>query len=92
MKFLELQIKGFGKFHDRSLTFADGINVVYGKNEAGKSTIHTFIRCMLFGIAPRRGKAGGKDLYSRWSMRDISTELTGLSAKTAGNFTSLTRR
>ncbi len=66
MKFLELQIKGFGKFHDRSLTFADGINVVYGKNEAGKSTIHTFIRCMLFGIAPRRGKAGGKDLYSRY--------------------------
>ncbi len=66
MKFLELQIKGFGKFHDRSLTFTDGINVVYGKNEAGKSTIHTFIRCMLFGLRPQRGKAARKDLYSQY--------------------------
>lgn len=66
MKFLELQIKGFGKFHDRSIPFTDGINVVYGKNEAGKSTIHTFIRCMLFGLKPQRGKAARKDLYNQY--------------------------
>ena len=66
MKFLELQIKGFGKFHDRSISFTDGINVVYGKNEAGKSTLHTFIRCMLFGLKPQRGKAARKDLYSQY--------------------------
>lgn len=44
MKFLELHLKGFGKFHDRTISFTDGINVIYGKNEAGKSTMHTFIR------------------------------------------------
>ncbi len=66
MRFLELQIKGFGKFHDRSISFTDGINVVYGKNEAGKSTIHTFIRSMLFGLKPQRGKAARKDLYSQY--------------------------
>ncbi len=66
MKFLELQIKGFGKFHDRSIAFEDGVNVVYGKNEAGKSTIHTFIRCMLFGLKPQRGRAAKKDLYSQY--------------------------
>ena len=66
MKFLELQIKGFGKFHDRAISFADGINVVYGKNEAGKSTLHTFIRCMLFGLKPQRGRAARKDLYSQY--------------------------
>ena len=59
MRFLELQIKGFGKFHDRSISFEDGVNVVYGKNEAGKSTIHTFIRCMLFGLQPQRGRQKG---------------------------------
>lgn len=66
MKFLELQIKGFGKFHDRTISFTDGINVVYGKNEAGKSTLHTFIRCMLFGLKPQRGRAAKKDLYSQY--------------------------
>ncbi len=66
MKFIELQIKGFGKFHDRTISFQDGLNVVYGKNEAGKSTIHTFIRGMLFGIQPQRGRASRNDLYSKY--------------------------
>ena len=47
MKLLELHIDGFGKFHDRTISFHNGINVIYGKNEAGKSTLHTFIRGML---------------------------------------------
>ncbi len=33
-----------------------GINVIYGENEAGKSTIHTFIKGMLFGIERLRGR------------------------------------
>ena len=44
MKILSLHIDGFGKFHDRDISFEDGLNVVYGKNEAGKSTLHTFIK------------------------------------------------
>lgn len=66
MKFLELQLKGFGKFHDRTISFEDGINVIYGKNEAGKSTMHTFIRGMLFGIQPQRGRASKNDLYNKY--------------------------
>ncbi len=66
MRFIELQIKGFGKFHDQVISFQDGLNVVYGKNEAGKSTIHTFIRGMLFGIQPQRGRASKNDLYTRF--------------------------
>ena len=54
MRLLELHIDGFGKFHDRTISFNDGINIIYGKNEAGKSTLHTFIRGMLFGIERRR--------------------------------------
>ena len=66
MKFLELHLKGFGKFHDRTISFTDGINVIYGKNEAGTSTMHTFIRGMLFGIQPQRGRASKNDLYSKY--------------------------
>lgn len=66
MRLLDLHIDGFGKFHDRSVKFENGMNIVYGKNEAGKSTLHTFIRCMLFGLERGRGRASKNDLYSRY--------------------------
>ena len=64
MKILSLHIDGFGKLNDRDLSFKDGLNVVYGRNEAGKSTLHTFIRGMLFGIERQRGRASKKDRKS----------------------------
>ena len=66
MRLLDLHIDGFGKFHDRSVSFEDGLNLVYGKNEAGKSTLHTFIRCMLFGLERGRGRAARNDLFSKY--------------------------
>ena len=66
MKILSLHIEGFGKFHDLDISFKDGLNVVYGKNEAGKSTLHTFIRGMLFGIEKQRGRAARNDVYSKY--------------------------
>ena len=66
MKILSLHIDGFGKLNDRDLSFKDGLNVVYGRNEAGKSTLHTFIRGMLFGIERQRGRAARTDTYSKY--------------------------
>ena len=66
MRLLELHIDGVGKFHDRTISFNDGINIIYGKNEAGKSTLHTFIRGMLFGIERGRGRAAKNDLYTKY--------------------------
>lgn len=66
MRILDLHIDGFGKFHDLSVSFDKDLNVVYGKNEAGKSTLHTFIRCMLFGLERGRGRAARADLYSKY--------------------------
>ena len=77
MRFIELQIKGFGKFHDRSIPFQDGLNVVYGKNEAGKSTIHTLNRGMLFGIQPKRGKASKNDMYNKYEPWENSGTYVG---------------
>ena len=77
MRFLDLYISGFGKFHNMSVSFEDGINVVYGKNEAGKSTIHTFIRSMLFGLERQRGRAARNDIYSRYEPWDSSGTYEG---------------
>ena len=50
MNIIKLELTHFGKFHLKTITFTSGLNIVYGKNEAGKSTIHAFVRSMLFGI------------------------------------------
>ena len=79
MRFLDLYISGFGKFHDTAVSFEDGLNVIYGKNEAGKSTIHTFIRGMLFGIERQRGRAARNDIYSKYEPWENSGTYEGSS-------------
>lgn len=71
MKLLDLYINGFGKFHDCSISFQDGLNVIYGKNEAGKSTLHSFIRSMLFGMERQRGRAARSDQFSKYKPWDL---------------------
>lgn len=78
MRLLDLHINGFGKFHDTSISFKDGINIVYGKNEAGKSTLHTFIRGMLFGIERQRGRAARNDVYSKYEPWENSGTYEGM--------------
>ena len=62
----QLNIKNFGKIHDKTLEFSPGINVLYGENESGKTTIHTFIKSMFFGLTRMRGKAARNDAYSTY--------------------------
>ena len=48
-----IHINEFGSLSDREFRFSDGINLIEGANESGKSTILAFIRFMLYGM-PRR--------------------------------------
>lgn len=66
MKICELLLRNFGKFSGRSIELSDGIQILYGENESGKSTIHTFIKGMLFGMERGRGRAANKDAFSRY--------------------------
>ena len=54
MKISEIYVDGFGVWHDRAWTgLSDGINVFHGPNEAGKTTLMSFIRSILFGFERR---------------------------------------
>ena len=66
MQIRELILKNYGKFHNRQIELEDGINLIYGENESGKSTIHTFIKGMLFGMERGRGRAAVNDTYSTY--------------------------
>lgn len=66
----ELKLKNFGRFHNKEIRLEDGINLIYGENEAGKSTIHSFIQGMLFGIDKPRGKGTKEDWYGKYEPWD----------------------
>ena len=62
----EIYIKNFGMLSDRHIRFTDDVQIIYGENESGKSTLHAFIRAMLFGMERGRGKAATKDDFTRY--------------------------
>lgn len=57
-------LEDFGKFHSEEFLFRPGLNVVYGGNEAGKSTMKDFMIGMLYGIDKGRGLASRTDQYT----------------------------
>lgn len=61
----EVFMKNFGKFHNERLRFQPGINIVYGGNESGKSTLYTFFQGIFFGLRRKRGVASRTDTYTR---------------------------
>ncbi|MCR3956629.1 MAG: AAA family ATPase, partial [Gudongella sp.] len=62
MMIRELHLHGFGKFNDYSLKLEPGLNIIYGPNESGKSTLHSFINGMFYGFRKPYTK---RTLYSK---------------------------
>ena len=56
MKIKKVHIDGFGKWHDQDFDFTANPQIIYGPNEAGKTTLMAFLVSILFGFADGRGK------------------------------------
>ncbi|NJD03383.1 MAG: hypothetical protein FIA99_12505 [Ruminiclostridium sp.] len=73
--FIELlKINGFGKITGLSIKLEKGLNIIFGGNESGKTTLQWFIRGMLFGLkggrASRDGLPAPLKRYLPWSGND----------------------
>ena len=73
----ELHVKNFGKLQDTKVPLQEGFNLIYGPNESGKTTLHTFLKCMLFGMHRTRGSAAANDVYSRYEPWEYSDYYAG---------------
>ncbi len=78
MKFNYLKINGYGKLKDKQIDFGDKINILYGKNEAGKSTISRFIINMLYGASKnKKGKEiSDYDKFLPWQGEEFSGKIS----------------
>ncbi|WP_445486569.1 AAA family ATPase [Niallia sp. 03133] len=49
-----ITIYGYGKLENKSFTIQDSLQVFFGENEAGKSTLMSFIHSILFGFPTKQ--------------------------------------
>lgn len=52
----KLNIISFGGLKDKVIELTENVNLIYGENEKGKSTIQNFIRIWLYGMNSKRTK------------------------------------
>ena len=53
MKIKKAHIDGFGKWHDQDFDFTANPQIIYGPNEAGKTTLHTAIKTIFYPLTAR---------------------------------------
>ena len=78
MKINKIKINSYGKLKNKEINLESNLNIIYGKNESGKSTLLKFILNIFYG-ASRNKK--GRDIsdfekYKPWDSEEYSGKLT----------------
>lgn len=77
MNIKEIKINNYGNLENKEINLENGINIVYGKNESGKSTLLNYIKNIFYGISKNKN---GRDIsdyerYKPWGKEDFSGKL-----------------
>lgn len=77
MKINNLKINGFGKIENKEINFKDGINLVCGENEAGKSTLLKFIIGIFYGLSKNKNgqTIPDNEKYEPWNGDEFSGKI-----------------
>lgn len=74
MKIKNIKINSFGKIKNKEINLGNNINIIYGKNESGKSTLLKFISNILYGSSKNKNKKEISDFdkYKPWVGEEFS--------------------
>ena len=77
MKLENLKINSYGKLENEEINLKDNINIIYGKNESGKSTILRFIINTFYGASKnKKGKTiSDYEKFKPWNKSDFSGKI-----------------
>ena len=77
MKKNYLKINAFGKLKNKEINLFNNINLIYGKNEAGKTTLLKFIDSMFYGISKNKNgkEISDFDKYKPWNSEEFSGKI-----------------
>ncbi len=77
MKIKNIKINNYGNLENKEINLKNNINIIYGKNESGKSTLLNYIKNIFYGISKNKN---GKEIsdyekYKPWGKDDYSGKL-----------------
>ena len=77
MNLKKIKINSYGKLKEKEINLNNGINIIYGKNETGKSTLLNFIVNTFYGISKnKKGKEYSDfEKYTPWVGEDFSGKI-----------------
>ena len=73
-----IQINGFGKLENVNIDLKDGLNLVVGDNESGKSTLMEFIKGIFYGVNKNKNGKDYSDFerFKPWNEANFSGKMT----------------
>lgn len=77
MKIKNIKINHYGNLENKEINLDNKINIIYGKNESGKSTLLNYIKNIFYGISKNKN---GKEIsdyekYKPWMKEEFSGKL-----------------
>ncbi|MEI3391454.1 MAG: AAA family ATPase [Clostridia bacterium] len=77
MKIKEIKINNYGILKNKKINFENKLNIIYGKNESGKSTLLNYIKNIFYGISKNKN---GKNIseyekYLPWNEEEFSGKI-----------------
>lgn len=77
MKIKNIKINNYGNLKQKEINLENNINIIYGKNETGKSTLLNYLKNIFFGISKNKN---GKEIsdyekYLPWSGEEFSGKI-----------------
>ena len=78
MKLNNLKINGYGKLSNKEIKLNKNINVIYGRNEAGKSTLLNFIKSIFYGASKNKNGKNISDYekFLPWKGEEFSGKVS----------------
>lgn len=83
MKIKEIYIASFGSVKNLKIQTEDGLNVIYGDNEKGKTTLMSFIKMMFYG-SERANQSLSKNIRKKYTPWDGSQMAGSITFETKG--------
>ena len=77
MKIKNIKINNYGNLENKEINLKNNINIIFGKNESGKSTLLNYIKNIFYGISKNKNGKNISDYekYKPWGKTDYSGKL-----------------
>lgn len=78
MNINKIKINSYGKLKNKEINLENNLNIIYGENESGKSTVLNFILNIFYGASKNKN---GKEIsdfekYKPWDTDEFSGKLS----------------